>query len=77
MATYWKDGKLVMEFLGDVGKTEDSKFYLKNGVSMMAKRGYVKTIVKSAYNPYRSKLKVEHLLVKINTCGIINLIKNI
>lgn len=29
MAIYWKDGRLVMELLGDVGKTEDGKFYLK------------------------------------------------
>lgn len=29
MKIYWKDGKLVMELLGDVQKTEDGKFYLK------------------------------------------------
>lgn len=29
MKIYWKDGKLVMELLGDVQKTEDGNFYLK------------------------------------------------
>lgn len=29
MKIYWKDGQLVMEFLGDVQKTENGNFYLK------------------------------------------------
>ena len=29
MKIYWKDGKLVMELLGDIEKTKDGKFRLK------------------------------------------------